>query len=163
MGCINLCVRRRPSQSFARETNSCSRTEVPVLGIDVNAISAYSFRVETIVLLVLLGLSNQNITFVAGIPAEPMQERKSITNRTSVLAPNSAAALAFPRTMGRTCRCAKLIRRSGMLLFLLWSRMDCCRWSSLQARCLCHQCFLRAERAAPLAIRASIASRLRCR
>jgi hypothetical protein len=54
---------------------------VPVLGIDVNAISANSFRVATIVLFVLLGLGNQILAFVVGIPTKPMQERKSIANR----------------------------------------------------------------------------------
>jgi hypothetical protein len=58
---------------------------VPVLSIDINAISAYSFRVATIVLHVLLGLGNQILALVVGIPAEPMQERKSIAHRNTDL------------------------------------------------------------------------------
>jgi hypothetical protein len=81
VSCIDLWILRRPSQSFTRETNSCSRTEVSVLGIDVKTVSAYSFRVATIVLLILLGLGNQILAFVVSIPAEPMQERKSIAHR----------------------------------------------------------------------------------
>jgi hypothetical protein len=58
---------------------------VPVLSIDVNAISTYSLGVATIILLILLGLSDQSLGFVVGIPAEPMQESKSIANRNTDL------------------------------------------------------------------------------
>jgi hypothetical protein len=68
------------AQSFARETNTCSRTEVPVLGIDIDTINADSLEVAAVVLLGLLGLRNQVIAFVVRVPAEPMQERKSILN-----------------------------------------------------------------------------------
>jgi hypothetical protein len=54
---------------------------VPILGIDVNAISFYSLVITTIVLLILLGWRNLILAFVVGIPAEPMQECKSIDNR----------------------------------------------------------------------------------
>jgi len=37
--------------------------------------------VATIVLLIVLGLCNQILAFIVGIPAEPMQKRKSIANR----------------------------------------------------------------------------------
>ena len=68
VSCIDLWIQRRPSQSLAGEANPVFGAVVPVLGIDVNAISANSFRVATIVLLVLLGLSNQILAFVVGIP-----------------------------------------------------------------------------------------------
>jgi hypothetical protein len=54
---------------------------VTILGVDVDAIGADSLGVAAMLLLILLGLSNQILSFVVGIPAEPMQERKSIANR----------------------------------------------------------------------------------
>jgi hypothetical protein len=80
MRSVDLWILGRPSQPLTRKTNSCSRAEVPVPCIDIDAISVDPLGVAAIVLLVILGLPNQVITFVAGIPADPMQTCKSALN-----------------------------------------------------------------------------------
>ena len=63
-------------------------------------------------LLVFLGLWNQFLSFIEWISADPVQEGRAITHGDTNLpqaealrarAPNSKAALALPRAMGRTC------------------------------------------------------------
>jgi hypothetical protein len=63
-------------------------------------------------MLVFLGLWNQVLSFIVWIPADSVQEGKAITHGDTnppqaealrARAPNSKAALALPRTMGRTC------------------------------------------------------------
>ena len=66
--CIDLWILWRPSQSLARQTNSMPGAVVPVLGIDVDAVCTDALRIAAVVLLVLLGLSNQILAFVVGIP-----------------------------------------------------------------------------------------------
>jgi hypothetical protein len=51
---------------------------VPVLGIDIDAVCTDAPRIAAVVLLILFCLSNQIITFVVSIPADPMQEREPI-------------------------------------------------------------------------------------
>ena len=103
----------RSPQSLARQPYVVSGAEVSVLGVDIDAISAYPLRVTPILLLVLLGLGNQVFSFVVWIPADPVQEGKAVPHGNTDLpqaealrarAPNSTAALALPRTIGRTCR-----------------------------------------------------------
>jgi hypothetical protein len=57
-------------------------------------------------------LWNQVLSLIVWIPADPVQEGKAITHGDTNLpqaealrarAPNSKAALALPRAMGRTC------------------------------------------------------------
>jgi hypothetical protein len=77
---------------------------VPVLGVEINAIGADTLRIAAIVTLVFLGLGNQIITFVVGIPADSVQKWKSILNRDTDLpqaealratVPNLTAAIAL--------------------------------------------------------------------
>ena len=68
----------RSPQSLARQPYVVSGAEVSVLGVDIDAISAYPLRVTPILLLVLLGLGNQVFSFVVWIPADPVQEGKAV-------------------------------------------------------------------------------------
>lgn len=55
--------------------------EVPILGVDIDAIGADSLGVTAMFLLVFLGLRNQVLTLIVRIPVDPVQERKAITHR----------------------------------------------------------------------------------
>ena len=98
MNSTDLWILWRPPQSLTREPYIVASTKVSVLGIDVDAICADSLGIASILLLVFLGLS--------------MQVGKAVPHRNTNLpqaealwarAPNSTAALALPRTIGRTC------------------------------------------------------------
>jgi len=69
---IDLRVLWRPSQSLARQRNSMPGSVVPVLGVDIDAVCTDTLWIAVVLLLILFGLSNQIITFVVGIPADPM-------------------------------------------------------------------------------------------
>ena len=103
MSSTNLWILRRPSQSLTRKPYIVPSAEVSVLGVDVDTICADSLGVAAILLLVFLSLWNQVFGLVVWIPADPVQEGKQFRTDTLILAPNSTAALALPRTMGRTC------------------------------------------------------------
>ena len=113
MSSTDLWILRRPSQSLTRKPYIVPSAEVSVHGVDVDTICADSLGVAAILLLVFLSLWNQVFGFVVWIPADPVQEGKAVSHRYTNLpqaealrarAPNSTAALALPRTMGRTCR-----------------------------------------------------------
>ena len=104
MSSIDCWLLRRSPQSLTRQPYVVSGAEVSVFGVDVDAISAYSLRVAAILLLVLLGLCNQVFSLVVWIPADPVQEGKAVPRGNTDLGPNSTAALALPRIIGRTCR-----------------------------------------------------------
>ena len=128
MSSTNLLILRRPSQSLTRKPYIVPSTEVSVLGVDVDAIGTDSLGVATVFLLVLFGLWNQILRLIERIPANSVQEGKTIPYRNADLpqaealrarAPNSKAALALPRAMRRTCRWTKFTIRSGMLCVLV--------------------------------------------
>ena len=103
MRSIDLWILRWSSQPLAREANFVLAAEISILGIDIDAISANSLGVTAVLLLVFLGLRDQVLRLIVRIPADLVQEGKAIPHRDTVLAPNSTATLALPRTMGRTC------------------------------------------------------------
>ena len=112
MNSTDLWILWRPPQSLTRKSYIVPSAEVSVLGIDVDAIGADSLGIVAILLLVFLSLWNQVFGFVVWIPADPVQESKAVSHRHTNLpqaealrarAPNSTAALALPRTMGRKC------------------------------------------------------------
>ena len=95
MSSIDCWILRRSSQSLTREPYVISGAEVSVLGIDVDAISAYSLRVAAILLLVLLGLCNQVFSLVVWIPTDPVQKGKAVPHGNTDLGPklNSSSCL----------------------------------------------------------------------
>ena len=112
MSSTDLWIFRRSPQSLTRKPYIVPSAEVSVLGIDLDAIGAASLGVATILLLVFLSLWNQGFGLVVWIPADPVQEGNAVSHRHTNLpqaealrarAPNSTAALALPRTMGRKC------------------------------------------------------------
>ena len=112
MRSIDLWILRWSSQPLAREADLVPNAEVSILGIDIDAISADSLGLTAVLLLIFLGLRDQVLRLIVRIPADPVQECNAITHRDTDLpraealrarAPNSTAALALPRTMGRTC------------------------------------------------------------
>ena len=112
MSRIDLGILRRPAQSLTRKAYVVPGTEVSILGSDVDAIGADSLGITAVFMLIFLCLWNQVFTFIVWIPADPVQEGKAITHGDTNLpqakalrarAPNSIAALALPRAMGRTC------------------------------------------------------------
>jgi len=109
----DLWILRWSPQSLTREPYIVPSAEVSVLGIDVDAICADSFGIASILLLLFLGLWNYASSLVVWIPAYSVQEGKAVSHRNTKLqqvealrarVPNSTAAFALPRTMGRTCR-----------------------------------------------------------
>jgi hypothetical protein len=83
-----------------------------ILDVEINPIGADSLWITAVFLLLSLGFWNQVFSFIAWIPADPMQEGKAISNGDTHLpqaeaqrarAPNTKEALALPRAMGRTC------------------------------------------------------------
>ncbi len=108
---VELWIRRGPSQSLARKAYLVVRAEVSVLGVDIDTIGVDSLGVTAVLLLVFPGLWDHVLGLIMRIPADPVQESKAIAHRDTDLpraealwarAPNSTAALALPRTMGRT-------------------------------------------------------------
>ena len=103
MNSIDCCILRRSPQALTRQPYIVSGAEVSVLGVDVDAIGADSRWIAAIVLFVLLGLCNQVFCLVVGVPADPVQEGKTIPDGNTDLGANSTAARALPRTIGQTC------------------------------------------------------------
>ncbi len=96
MSSIDCRILRRSPQSLTREPYVISGAEVSVLGVDIDAISAYSLRVAAILLLVLLGLCNQVFSLVAWFPTDPVQKGKAVPRVNTDLGPklNSSSCLA---------------------------------------------------------------------
>ncbi len=96
MRSVDHWILRRPSQSLAREAYIIPGTEVPILGIDVDAIGTDSLGVTAVLLLVFLGLWDQVLRLIVRIPTDPVQEGKSIPNRDTDFSPklNSRSCLA---------------------------------------------------------------------
>jgi len=95
VSCIDFRILRRPPQPLTRHPYVVSGAKVSVLGVDVDAISADSLRVATILLLVLLGLCNQVFSLVVWNPTDPVQEGKAILHGNTDLGPklNSSSSL----------------------------------------------------------------------
>ena len=112
MNRVDLGILRRPAQSLPREAYVVPGAEVSILGSDIVAIGADPLGIAAVFKLTFLGLWNQVFTFNVRIPTDPVQEGKAIANGNNLpqaealraRAPNSTAALALPRTMGRTWR-----------------------------------------------------------
>ena len=56
---VDLWILRWPSQSLTREAYVVPSEEVPILGVDIDAIGADSLGVTAMLLLVFLGLGDQ--------------------------------------------------------------------------------------------------------
>ena len=103
----------RPVHSLSRLAYVILGAEVSILGSDVDAIGADPLELPTVFMPIFLGLWNQVFTFIVWIPADPVHEDKAIAHGNTnlppaealwVRSPSSTAALALPRTIGRTCR-----------------------------------------------------------
>lgn len=55
---VDIWILRWPAQSLAREANVLPRAKVPVLGVDVNAVCSYAFRVAAVILFIFFNLSD---------------------------------------------------------------------------------------------------------
>jgi len=96
---IDCCILRRSPQSLARQSNAVFGAEVSVIGIDVDAVGAYSLWIAAIGLFVLLGLCNQVVRIVLGVPADTVQQGKANTNANTDFGTkiNSSSCLATNR------------------------------------------------------------------
>jgi hypothetical protein len=103
MSSIDFGIIRRFPQPFIRQSCVVSGAENLVLGVDLNAISAYSLGIAAMLLLVLLSFYKQIISFVVWALTNPVQEGDPVLTETQILGPNSIAVLVLPRTIGRTC------------------------------------------------------------
>ena len=84
---IDLWILRWSSQPLAREADLVLGAEVAILGIDIDAISADSLGVTAVLLLVFRGLRDQVLRLIVRIPADPVQESKTIAHRDTDLGP----------------------------------------------------------------------------
>ena len=87
MRSVDLLILRWPSQSLTREAYVVPSAEVPILGVDIDAIGADSLGVTAMLLLVFLGLRDQVLRLIVRIPADPVQEGKAIPHRDTDLGP----------------------------------------------------------------------------
>ena len=85
MRSVDLLILRWPSQSLTREAYVVPSAEVPILGVDIDAIGADSLGVTAMLLLVFLDLRDQ--VLIVRIPADPVQEGKAIAYRDTDLGP----------------------------------------------------------------------------
>ena len=78
MSSIDLWILLWSPQSLARELSRIVlRGKVDSFGMVIDTICAASLAVAVIVLLVFLGLWNQDFGLVVGIPADPVKEGQS--------------------------------------------------------------------------------------
>jgi hypothetical protein len=93
---VDLWILRWPSQSLTGEAYVVSGAEVPILGVDVDAIGADLLGVTAVLLLEFFGLWDQVLGLIVWTPADLVQEGEAIPHGNTNLSPklNSCSCLA---------------------------------------------------------------------